>query len=176
MDVVSQATHNRHPRAKDAQGRIPNLLLRRIRQDIVVRNMLPAGPPLAWLLDGTVPTMMALDDATALLASQRAKLLLALEVAQSSFVVQHPRLGEHDARTHGRSPQQVSLHDPIFGAVPRSGDVTLGGFASVPLAYFQRRAFASVGFQNRRSLWAHNHRSRQSAKKAFSVWHSFATK
>jgi hypothetical protein len=134
MEVVSQATHNRHPRAKDAQGRIPNLLIRRIRQEIVVRNMLPAGPPLAWLFDGTAPTKMAHDDATVLLASQPAKRSLALEMAPSSFVGQHPRLGEHDARIQGRSHQKVSLHDPLCGAVLRSGDITLGGLASERVA------------------------------------------
>ena len=70
VEVVGQATLDRHPRAKDAQGRILTLLLCRLRQELVVRNMPPAGPPLAWLLDGTAPTMVADNDDTVLLASQ----------------------------------------------------------------------------------------------------------
>ena len=149
MEVVGQATLGRHPRAKDAKGHILTLLLRRLRQELVVRSMPPAGPPLAWLLDGTVPTMIADNDATVLLASQFAELPLALEVPQSSFVVQHPWLDEQDARIQRRSSQTTSLYDPMCEAVPKSGDITLGGLVSVPLTYVQQRAFASVGFQNR---------------------------
>ena len=83
MEVVGQATLGRHPRAKDAKGRILALLLRRFRHELVVRNMPPAGPPLAWLPDGTIPTVIADNDAMVLLASQFAKLPLSLEVAQA---------------------------------------------------------------------------------------------
>ena len=81
--------------------------------------MPPAGPPLAWFLDGTVLTMLADNDATVLLASQFAKLPLSLEVAQA--VLSYNTLGSMN-KTHASNDEALKQHRCAIQYVELSPD------------------------------------------------------